>query len=919
MSVAVAGAAAGSVAGAGAAKSLCARRGRGVLTWFAVDAQTFFEEWLAGLTAEQLTRLLEERELPLAAPYVRFRSLRQLAEHLLSDDSVARGLSGVTAGEARLLGALASRALAEHGLVAEPERTAHGRRTAPTVAVEPFDRLLDEAGVLAWLERGGVGCELAAEVFARLREQALLLPSPAGVLALPPLLHTRAAEFGGYGRPLERLLVAAFNAPEVKRIAATLGAGEPRTRAEAQAHVMDRLGDAAAVRKMVAGAPGATHDLLEYLVPGPPLLRTHCFVSRYGGYAGPSDTYTFREGGSGDEGTDWLAARGMLVPVGEDLAELPYEVARALRGPHEEPPPSLQAPALSRTVLPDRWAGEGGIAAAAAAWRAELVLRALAAQPVAVRKAGGIAVRETRRLAKAAGASEEDTRLWLDLAVTAGLAAPQADEPPATPRSRRGRGRGTQPKPSAQLLPSDRYDAWAAAPAAGKLLPLIAAWAVVPEVYTHWPDPDETPVALISPQDPYAVPLRRGVLRALASLPAGYGLAQGPDAQRELAEAAAWYQPSLRALIPADLDLPAADDDTETVIEFDGEGALEGALGDALEGALEDAAEILGLTGSPSIDDLGELLAAGGSDRLPTRTAADDLNRRLAATLSEAQLLGLVAHGALTEAGHAVSALLEAGAGHHFPAVPGTDADPAAHGTDRLGAGLDARPTLAAAVAELRRALAATLPEPSVTARFQADLTATVTGAPEPRLADLLSTVGDIESEGHAVVWRISPASLRRAYDAGWSAEELLAGLTAACEPGTTLPQPLAYTITDTARGHGRLRVVRSACCIRSDDTNLIAEVAHARGTAKLRLRRIAPTVLISTAPADETLAALRAAGYAPALEAETGTTVLQRLPSQRAPSRLPTPDEAHPPLGEPARGVPSSARTLATALLAHR
>ncbi|MFE2522876.1 hypothetical protein ACFXEL_01400 [Streptomyces sp. NPDC059382] len=52
----------------------------------------------------------------------------------------------------------------------------------------------------------------------------------------------------------------------------------------------------------------------------------------------------------------------------------------------------------------------------------------------------------------------------------------------------------------------------------------------------------------------------------------------------------------------------------------------------------------------------------------------------------------------------------------------------------------------------LREELYAALPEPGDTARFQSDLTATVTGAPAPALAELLSGVGDIESEGHAVV-----------------------------------------------------------------------------------------------------------------------------------------------------------------------
>ncbi|MFE2522875.1 helicase-associated domain-containing protein [Streptomyces sp. NPDC059382] len=69
----------------------------------------------------------------------------------------------------------------------------------------------------------------------------------------------------------------------------------------------------------------------------------------------------------------------------------------------------------------------------------------------------------------------------------------------------------------------------------------------------------------------------------------------------------------------------------------------------------------------------------------------------------------------------------------------------------------------------------------------------------------------------------MTATSIRRALDAGWSVDELLDRLTAASEQGTRLPQPLAYTIKDTARTHGQLKVVRSACCIRSDDTSLIA------------------------------------------------------------------------------------------------
>ncbi|MFR9798170.1 helicase-associated domain-containing protein [Streptomyces sp. MS06] len=836
-----------------------------------MNARTAVESWLAGLPSERLVELLEERGLPRAAGYTRITTYGQLAEHLLSDASVECALRTSTAGEAELLAAVAALALERHGALPAPERPRYGWAPEVPPAVEPFERLVPEPDAVAWLASGGTSREQALAAFERLRARGLLLPEPRGHLALPPLLHAAAARLDGYGSPAEQLLTAAYNAPEVKRIAARLGFGEKLTRGAAQERIVAFLADAERVRDLVAGAPERARELLEHLVPGPPLLRTHCFVPRFGDYAGPDGKFVFRQGGSGDEGTDWLAAHGLVVPVGPDLVELAFEAGRALRADQPAPTVLLTPEALTATAgLPPGWEGQGGVAAGAAAWRAELVLRELAAHPLAVRRAGGIAVRETRRLARAAGASEQDARLWLDLAVTAGLAAPKADEtePPARGR---GRPRGSAPKPQSRLLPCEAYDAWAAASPAAKLLPLVAAWTVVPEVFTFWPDEDETPVALTSPQDPYAVPVRQGVLRALATLPEGQGLADTDEAREELLEAAAWFQPVLRAPLIAEA-----------------EEAEEAEEADILQVDLED------------LEDLGDL---------------EDLRGRLEATLTEAELLGLVAHGALTAAGRAVDALLEAGAARHYPAVPGAGADPAGHGTQGLGPDLRTRPVLARAVAELRTALHTMLPAPRTTARFQADATATVTGAPSPELAELLSAVADIESEGHAVVWRITPASLRRALDAGWTADEILDRLTAACEPGTGLPQPLAYTVKDTARTHGRLRVVRSACCVRSDDTALIAEVAQARGLAKLGLRRIAPTVLISTAPPDQTLDALRTAGYAPALEAETGSTVLRRLPTERAPGRVPTLDLAHPQYGEPVRGIPSSAQQLAEQL----
>ncbi|MFF5704764.1 hypothetical protein ACFY7H_19990 [Streptomyces sp. NPDC012794] len=661
-----------------------------------MKARTALTQWLGTLGPDRLTALLEERGLPLAAGHRPVTSLRELADHLLTDESVGRALMAGTLGELHLLASIAAHALERHGPAEGAEPDCRPRypwqQQQPATPVEPSRRLVDEEDVLGWFEPGEPR-RRAARTLAGLRERALLLPAPPrGRLALPPLLHVRAAGFDGYGRTVAQLLTSAYNAPEVKRIATRLfGEGAARTRDQAQELITGLYADPARVRSLAAEAPDRARELLEHLVPGPPLLRTHCFVSRNGDrYAGTDSAYVFRDGGSGDEGTDWLAARGMLIPVGPDLAELPYEVARALREENAAPQPRLDPePFTATTPLAPGWEGEGAAAAAAAAWRAELVLRALAAQPVTVRKAGGIAVRDTRRLARAAGADEAHTRLWLDLAVNAGLAAPRQQETAPAPRT---------PKPSARLLPTDRYDAWACAPAAGKLLPLLAAWAVVPEILSHWPDPDEPPVALISPQDEEAVALRTGVLRALATVPAGHGLLlpRNALAYAELLATAAWFQPLLRRHLGTD-----------------------------------DA-------GAP---------------------VPHELFDRLAATLEEAALLGVVAHGALTPVGRALCGLLDAGAAHHYPAVPGAGADPAGRGSDGLGEDLSLRPALAQAVTALREALYAALPEPSTTARFRSDLTATVTGPPAPALADLLSAVGDIESEGHAVVWRITAAS----------------------------------------------------------------------------------------------------------------------------------------------------------------
>jgi hypothetical protein len=196
---------------------------------------------------------------------------------------------------------------------------------------------------------------------------------------------------------------------------------------------------------------------------------------------------------------------------------------------------------------------------------------------------------------------------------------------------------------------------------------------------------------------------------------------------------------------------------------------------------------------------------------------------------------------------------------------------------------------------------------------FQADLSVVVPGTPTARLAGLLDGVAVREARDGAAIWRFSAASVRSALDAGATAEELLAALRAASSTGA-LPQPLEYLVADVARRHGQVRARAVACVIRADEPALLAEIAAARALASLRLVRLAPTVLASTAPVAETLAALRAAGYAPVRESSDGTAVVERVPARRAPTArrsAPAPRRRRPEQPAPDPGE------LATALLA--
>lgn len=211
------------------------------------------------------------------------------------------------------------------------------------------------------------------------------------------------------------------------------------------------------------------------------------------------------------------------------------------------------------------------------------------------------------------------------------------------------------------------------------------------------------------------------------------------------------------------------------------------------------------------------------------RRARPGADAYIESTLREAELLGVTGRGALTSMG---TALLD--------------------------------DSLDVATAALRA-----LPAPVDSVILQPDLTAVAPGRLSPGLAHDMHLVADLESSGGAAVFRISESSLRRAFDAGLAATDVHRLLRE--RSVTPPPQGLAYLVDDIARRHGALRVGGASAYLRCDDEATIELLESHTALAHLRLRRLASTVLLTTADPAELMRALEAAGVTPSYENDLG------------------------------------------------
>ena len=498
------------------------------------------------------------------------------------------------------------------------------------------------------------------------------------------------------------------------------------------------LADPGRIDALVAEAPEAARAILERLAWGPPMA----VLPPQGSPGRIAD------------GARWLLTEGLVLTVSADQVCLPREAGLRLRGGRVHRELVLTPPALSGGQRdPDSVdAGAGQQVSDLLALIDELAAE-WGPRPPRVLRAGGLAVRDLKRLATVLDASERRAGFVAELALAAGLVADDGSLEPV-------------------WAPTPFYDEWQQLPGASRWAVLARAWLASTRsahlVGGTSPGGSGT-VNALGPEAlwPPARGLRRDILAVLAD--AGEGLAPSSTA---VVEALRWRRPR----------------------------------------------------------------------RLPST-----IDAVVAATLEEAEWLGVTGRGALSDAGRALVA------------SPGSPDDVAA-------------------------AMSPHLPSPVDHILVQADLTAVAPGPLVGGLGSFMRLAADVESRGGATVYRFTPESVRGALDAGWTAADFVD--TVRRSSRTPLPQPLEYLVADVARKHGQTRIGGAAAYIRSDDESVLDTMLASRDLAPLRLRRLASTVLVSSADPRVLVELLRDNGFAPVHESQDGTVVHAETPRRRAGSR---------------------------------
>ncbi len=221
----------------------------------------------------------------------------------------------------------------------------------------------------------------------------------------------------------------------------------------------------------------------------------------------------------------------------------------------------------------------------------------------------------------------------------------------------------------------------------------------------------------------------------------------------------------------------------------------------------------------------------------------------------------------------------------------------------RCGVLVDGAPSPLLAVllsgADLDAALAEAAGAGETRVRAQTDGTLVCTGRPARDMKFALDRIATVESAAQATVWRLSEASLTRAYDEGDAPERVLEVLD---RYAGSVPQAMAYLVRDAHRRHGRARVGTATAFVVVEDDVVLATALASKGAAgtalaKLAVRRVAPGVAVSKGSVEATVVALRSAGVPAVAESAIGRTQRRATPAGR---RAPAPEPRLAPLPAP-------------------
>jgi Helicase conserved C-terminal domain len=298
----------------------------------------------------------------------------------------------------------------------------------------------------------------------------------------------------------------------VDEVCSPYPAGLGRPAAELDAAAADLVRDAAGLRRALLAAPPQATAVLHRLAAGPPVGTVAAVALRT-----PDP----------DSPVGWLVAHQLLVPVADDTVELPREVALLLRreagplGPLHPQPPTIDGAPREVKAVDQAAAGQ----AMEAVRSAEALLDGLAAEPTPVLRAGGVGVRELRRLSKVAGVDPGVAGLLLEVCYASGLIGESATE-----------------NIESILLPTLGYDSWRSTSIAARWTRLARAWLAMsraPALIGQRDERDRLIAALSAEVERTGAPAyRRGVLTILADL--APGAAPSTD---DVGELLAWRTP----------------------------------------------------------------------------------------------------------------------------------------------------------------------------------------------------------------------------------------------------------------------------------------------------------------------------------------------------------------------------------------